>query len=292
MTSATPPPVKTRQISARDIPAIIELTLAGFAVPRRRRFWENFFACLHRRAVPSGYPRYGHLMESDGRIVGFLMLIYSKVCENGQESIRCNVTTFYIEPTFRIFASLLAAIPLKDKAVTVVNITPASHTQKMIEATGFVKYSEGGFFAIPLLSPASKILRVRVIDGLSTPDVPHERHEHELLLEHAHYGCTTLWCVTEEEAHPFVFRAHKVRNLFPCSRLVYCRKAETFVQFARPIGLYLARKFQLLVVLDANEPLPGLFGIHHPGYSPRYFHGPNRPKLGDLAYTETALFDI
>jgi hypothetical protein len=45
------------------------------------------------------------------------------------------------------------------------------------------------------------------------------------------------------------------------------------------------------VILDANGPIPGLYGKYRANM-PRYFRGPDRPRLGDLAYTEAALFDV
>ena len=45
------------------------------------------------------------------------------------------------------------------------------------------------------------------------------------------------------------------------------------------------------VVIDAVGPMPGLPGFYLPG-RPKYFKGPERPRLGDLAYTEAALFGM
>jgi hypothetical protein len=35
-----------------------------------------------------------------------------------------------------------------------------------------------------------------------------------------------------------------------------------------------------------------LVGKYFGGKMPRYFRGPNRPRLGDLAYTEAAMFGV
>jgi hypothetical protein len=122
--------------------------------------------------------------------------------------------------------------------------------------------------------------------------VPFDSPERDLLLEHADYGCTSLWCIAYERAYPFVFRPRTVKFSVPCAQLVYCHNVDNFVQFARPIGLYLARRLQLLVLLDANDPVPGLVGKYKLGRMPRYFLGSDRPRMGDLAYTETSMFGI
>jgi hypothetical protein len=45
-------------------------------------------------------------------------------------------------------------------------------------------------------------------------------------------------------------------------------------------------------MIDANGRLSGLAGIYVKGVLPKYYKGPVPPSLGDLAYTETALFGV
>ena len=77
-----------------------------------------------------------------------------------------------------------------------------------------------------------------------------------------------------------------------CAQLVYCRDIDDFVRFARPIGRFLALRGRPLIIIDANGPIRGLVGHYFAGRMPRYFRGPERPRLGDLAYTEAALFGM
>ena len=46
------------------------------------------------------------------------------------------------------------------------------------------------------------------------------------------------------------------------------------------------------LLIDANGPIPGLAGKYFADKMPRFFRGPQRPRLGDLAYTEVAMFDM
>ena len=246
---------------------------------------------MSRRSVPAGFPRYGYVIESDGKLVGIMLLIFSMIWENDEAKIRCNGSSVYVDPAFRLYAPLLTNKALGFKGVTVLNVTPADHTHKMIETLGFIRYSAGNFVAIPLFSRAPKDVPLRVIDAQTQPDAPFDSHEHELLVQHQNFGCKSLWCVTPEGAHPFVFRIRRVKRV-PCAQLVYCRSIDDFVRFAQPIGWFLARSTRrLLVLLDANGPVPGLVGKYFVG-RPKYFSGPDRPRLGDLAYTETSMFGI
>ena len=65
-----------------------------------------------------------------------------------------------------------------------------------------------------------------------------------------------------------------------------------FVRFAGPIGRYLAGAANLFVIIDSNGAIPGLIGTFRPGSMAKYFKGPQRPRLGDLAYTEYVVLGV
>jgi hypothetical protein len=134
--------------------------------------------------------------------------------------------------------------------------------------------------------------RIRVLGVNAHPDAHFEPFERELLLQHAEYGCISLWCTTSERAHPFVFRSRLVKGFLPCVQLVYCRDIEEFKRFAGPIGRFLALRGRPMIIVDSNGPISGLPGKYFDGVSPKYFKGPSRPRLGDLAYTEIAMFGL
>ena len=92
-------------------------------------------------------------------------------------------------------------------------------------------------------------------------DIHFESFERDLLLDHAAYGCMTLWCVTSDRAFPFVFRPRLIRGSIACTHLIYCRDIEDFVRFARPIGMFLAMRGRPLVIVDSNAAFLGLSGF-------------------------------
>ena len=117
-------------------------------------------------------------------------------------------------------------------------------------------------------------------------------HEQKLLLDHAAFGCTSIWCISRETIHPFVFRRRTVKGFIPCEQLIYCRDISDFIRFARPLGRFLARRGGFLVMIDANEPIKGLVGKYFGRKMQKYFMGQKQPRLGDLAYTEIAMFGV
>jgi hypothetical protein len=294
---SAPPKIRCRRIEDADADRVVTLFTRGFGTRRTRRFWERVIACLATRTAPADAPRYGYLLESDGNAVGAILQIFSTLRAGGagaseRTTTRCNVSSWYVDPAFRSYAPLLVSQALKQKGVTYLNISSIPHTRPIVETQGYVRFSNGVFVALPCLSRPPAGIHARVIAADAQPQAPFEAHERDLLRDHADYGCMSLWCETPERAYPFVFRARRVKGLITCAQLIYCRNVADFVRFARPLGWYLARRGRPLVILDANGPLPGLVGRYFDQTMPKYFKGPAPPRLGDLAYTETALFGM
>jgi hypothetical protein len=116
--------------------------------------------------------------------------------------------------------------------------------------------------------------------------------EQDVLVQHAEHGCISLWCITSAGAYPFVFRPRLVKGFVPCAQLIYCRDIGDFARFAGSLGRYLAFRRGPVVIVDSNGPIPGLIGVFRRGSKPKYFKGPQRPRLGDLAYTEYAILGV
>ena len=162
----------------------------------------------------------------------------------------------------------------------------------MLAAQGFQEYVRGQFLAVPAFSSFTgewpKLLGVD-----QDPECPFDSFERKLLIDHASYGCISLWCVTNNRAYPFVFVKRCLKHIMPCAQLVYCPSINDLVHFARPLGFFLARKgFPFFLTIDANAAIPGLVGKYFEGVMPKYFKGPTQPRAGNSAYTETAVFGV
>ena len=181
---------------------------------------------------------------------------------------------------------------LRHKEVTYTNVSAAPHTWPIIEAQGFSRYSEGIFVCLPALQRGPAGEKVQVVAADASPVVAVDAFERDILLQHAEHGCISLWAVSGGRAFPFVFRPRLVKGFIPCAQLIYCRDLADFTRFAAPIGRYLARRGRAVAIVDANGPIPGMIGIFRSGSKPKYFKGPQRPRLGDLAYTEYAIMGV
>ncbi len=286
------PRVRCRQIGEADIEAVVGLLLQGFA-GRSRRYWMRGFERQAARVLPSNVPRYGFMLESAGTPVGVVLLLYAALETGGEGRIRCNLSSWYVDPEFRSQASLLVFFALKHKHVTYINASAAPHTWPTVEAQGFRRYASGQFLSIPALNgtvAGCRLHRVR-------PDLAAGRFasmpERDLLVEHAAMGCLSLVAETPDGLHPFVFLPVRIRAgrvPLPMRQLIYCRAIADYVRFAGPIGRFLLRRGIPIVVHDGNGPESGLVGHFRSPLGPKYFRGPEPPRLGDLAYTERVLF--
>lgn len=283
--------LRCRQIDEADIGAVASLLARGFPT-HNRRFWLGAFDQLARHKPPPDLPKYGYLLESHGVVVGAILVICTAMRTGEGAATRCNLSSWYVDPPFRAYAPMLVSQALRHKNVTYTNVSSAPHTRPIIEAQGFSRYSDGIFVALPLLNGLLGGPKVEVFGAARQPEVAFDPCDQQILLEHAAHGCISLWCATPERAYPFVFRPRMVRGSFPCAQLIYCRDVGDFVRFAGPIGRTLARRGRPFVILDANARIPGLFGWFSRGNMPKYFKGPQRPRLGDLAYTEHAVLGV
>lgn len=283
--------IRCRQIDESDVPAVAELLRRGFP-NRNRQFWQRALDELTRREPPPGLPKYGYLLETKDAPVGVILVICSAMPAGGTLAPRCNLSSWYVDPAYRAYAPLLVSQALRHKGVTYLNVSAAPHTWPIIEAQGFSRYSDGLFIALPALSRKQGGEPVEVFDAREHTPEDADPFEQQVLKQHAALGCISLWCMSAGRAYPFVFRPRWVKGVIPCAQLIYCRDIGDFACFAGPLGRRLVLLGRPIVIVDANAPITGLVGLFRRGSKPKYFKGPQRPRLGDLAYTEYAILGV
>jgi hypothetical protein len=283
--------IRCREIGPSDLDAIADLLTRGFA-DRSRDYWMGGLQRQSVRAVPEGFPRFGYMLDHGGTPVGVLLLLYTARDNAGVASIRCNLSSWYVDPAFRNYAPMLSSVAQRHKHVTYVNISPARWTWRIIEAQGFRAYCGGLFFSFPGLSRPAKGMRVeivqndaRAVDGLSEADVA-------LLARHAAYGCLSLVCrAADGRCSPFVLQPMRTRRIvLRAMQLVYCRDVADYVACAGAIGRFLLQHGRISVALDANGRIKGLVGLYREPLGSKYFKGPECPRLADLSDTELVIY--
>jgi hypothetical protein len=285
--STTRTAVRLRQIKEADLPAVAELLNEGFPT-RSRAYW---LRGLHRMGVrprSEQHPTYGYLLEGDRTPVGAILLLFSDVPSTSGIIVRCNVSSWYVRPEFRIFASLLITSTTKNKDVTFFNISAIPTTWPTVEAQGFSVYCRGQMYAFAFLRRPVKPVKIEVFDAATTSLNVTDR---EILNQHAAVGCLSIVVRCKDKLYPFVFQKHYVKRLIPIYRLTYCRDVNEFMRFAGNLGRFLLNRGCIWIQLDANGAIPGLIGWYTEKRGRKYAKGPHTPRLGDLSFTETAFFD-
>ncbi len=280
--------LRVREIVESDLAAIAELLHRGFSF-RSTAYWLRGLERQARRPRPLGYPVFGYCLDNAGLPVGVILLLFSEVLAGAETVVRCNVSSWYVEPEFRAFGSLLVRAATRDKSVTYFNITPAPHTWSTVEAQGFSVYCKGQVYgALALSRPAPNVQVELFSENGALGLTPFEA---DLLRQHASFGCLSIVVHDGSRCHPFVFQKHRVKDLVPVYRLIYCRDIGDLQRFAGNVGRFLARRGGLLVRFDANRPVSGIVGWYSEKRGRKYAKGPTPPLLGDLAFTEAAIFD-
>jgi hypothetical protein len=274
-----------RHIDDADVGRTADLLSKGFPL-RSREYWLEVFDRLGKHPTPPDMPTYGFLVEGAGAPVGVILLISTMMQDCNSATIRCNLSSWYVEPRFRTYAALLSSQATKKKNVTYLNLSPAMHTVPIIEAQGFSRFSNGQFVASVFPSVRRGTQPARVVGCQVNPNTDFESFERDLLFAHSKCGCISVWCITSKRAYPFVFLPRIFKRVVPCAQLLYCRQIEDFIQFAPQIGSYLGWRGRPFVLIDCKGPIDGLSGKYFDGISPKYYKGPVSPRLGDLAYTE------
>jgi hypothetical protein len=285
--------IRCREIKIADLDTVADLLTRGFA-RRSRDYWMNGLRRMSVREVPEGFPRFGYMLDHEGTPVGVLLLIYTARDDGGGTSIRCNLSSWYVEPAYRSYAPMLTNVAQRHKNVTYVNISPGHWTWQTIEAQGFRTYCSGLFFSFPALSRSAKGMRVEVIqqdaqtvDGLSEADVA-------LLARHAACGCLSLVCrAADGRGYPFILilQPMRIRRIaLLAMRLIYCPDVADYVVCAGAIGRFLLRRGRILVALDANGRVKDLVGFYRERGGRKYFKGPHCPRLADLSDTELVIY--
>jgi hypothetical protein len=276
-----------RTIEPGDLPSVLDLLCAGF--PRRdRTYWEDGLRRLGAHAQPESVPRYGYLLQSDGVAVGVLLLIGTR----DGDAVRCNVSSWYVQPEFRAYAPLLSLRGVKNPAFSYVNIWPAEHTRATIAAQGFAKVTSGYFAAAAALAAPRPGVRIHAhraawehASGISEADL-------RLLADHVAFGCIGLWVETPSGGRPFIFRRRVSRLGLPSAVLIYAPSLEDVEALAGPLGRFLAMRGMPLMIVGSDRRLRGVPGRLFPERMAIYAKGTYRPRATDLSYTEVALLGM
>jgi hypothetical protein len=285
--------IRCRRIEETDIGCLSHFLERGFP-SHSESHWRTALERLKCYDSPSPFPKFGYMLEAGRCIVGVLLTIFSTARNIDQVAFLCNTSCWYVDPAFSSYATLLSVhAEKKYPNVTYINASPAAHTFPLIEAQGFQRLTDGLYTAataltVPLRAPAAFAFgdgRARIED--LTGD------DYKLLTDHHSYGCLCLWCESSDGYHPFIFRKRFVaKGSVPTAHLIYCRSLEDLSRFSGVVSRFLLLRGIPFLIVNANGPIPNFAGRYFPNRRPMYYRGCCKPRIGDLTYTERAMFGV
>ncbi|MGY2047156.1 hypothetical protein [Methylobacterium sp. JK268] len=289
-------PVRCRPIEDGDIAGVVRLLARGFPA-QPEADWRRGLARHRARALPPGLPRYGYVLVHDGVLVGVLLTLYSVVERDGGHHLRCNLSSWYVEPPFRSYAVLLDNHAMRDRTTTYVNLSPAPHTLAIHAVRGFQTYCRGQFLAFPALARRGTGQSIHPCTNDALARLP--PGEARLVTDHLAYGCIGMICSGAEGVGVVLFKWRSL-NLrpggngvlrVPSLQLVYRSPSLDLASWAGALGRHLLRHQAMpWFVVDANEPVAGVPGRFFRERGSKIFRGAHRPDPGDLTYSEAVLF--
>src|ERR1044072_4256394 len=95
-----------KPIAETDLEAVVDLLRRGFP-SRPQACWVEGFRRLAQRPLVPGASRFGYMLRHGERPVGTILMSTSMVPAQDALVRRCNLSSWYAEPEFRNFASLL-----------------------------------------------------------------------------------------------------------------------------------------------------------------------------------------
>jgi hypothetical protein len=282
--------VRCRPIAISDLDATAALLSEGFKRPK-----QEFLSALNTmsgRDVPEGAQRYGYCLDTGQRLVGAILLIAAERQSATGRAVFCNVASWYVVEEFRAYAQLIVSIALKHKDFTYTNVTPAPHTWDIVEKQGYTKYCNGLFFALAALKPACPDVVIERFDAARHSGVA----EFEMLMRHQALGCDVVVAREGERLDGMVFRRYRIRGgrlPLPAMFTLHAPDRARLLTIAGNLGRYfLAHHLAPALVMDADGPVEGLVGMFTARRGRKYFKGPHRPAMSDLADTEYAIFGV
>lgn len=265
--------IHCRPIADSDLEGLADLLTRGF--PRSTRdHWMRGFSRWKMLPAIEGVPRYGYVLDGRFGPVGAVLLLSSR---RGSQIVS-NMSSTYVDPQWHGHAGQLISAATRLEHVTYLNASPAPQTWRTLQSQGFVPYNFGrsAVFAWPGRGTVSEI-------------IPGTLAEAQLLRDHRDMGWISLTVEKDGIVSPFVLKPYRLdKPPVEVMEVMFCRGAEDLRRCAPALARHFLPRGSLGFVIDGD--MEGLLSHYVEGREPRYYKGPYRPILGDLAYTEKAVF--
>jgi hypothetical protein len=273
-----------REITDDDLEAVRELLVEGFP-QRSDEYWTTGLANLASLQPVEGFPRYGYVVDADDAVQGLLLTITS---DRDVHGARTNLSSWYVREGYRQFATSLFQRALKLENTTFLNPSPSDHVVPILRAFGFEPYTTGMVVLDVRTAMRGRSSRGGVqrlgIDGLADLS----ESEGQIAEDHLRMGCGVLRLETDVRAGLLIHRRKWIKRSLPCSQVILA-DPDLVTELAGPVIRALASRGSLLALCDVDQAAEPTIGRVFPR-GIRYFKGADAPPVGDISYSELAVF--
>ncbi|WP_050527609.1 hypothetical protein [Pseudorhodobacter aquimaris] len=277
--------MRIREITHDDLSDIKNLLCEGF--PRRSEaYWHTALQHLDERPEVEGYPRFGYLLEVEGKAEGVILLLTSS--QKGR--IFSNLSSWYVREPHRKFAAFLFQRSMRTKGGTYVNLSPSAVALPIAQAFGFKPYTQGMLLMGPLAAFKSGSAKVSTASAEEIVQLCHEDHSlKDVVQRQIGFGCRALKIEDDHGPMLTLYRSTRFKRYLPAAQFLF-GDVDRIVAAAGPLYRALAQQGFACLLLDRPENLDPGFGIFAlPNRGIRYAKG-TAPKVGDLLETELSVF--
>ena len=273
-----------REITDGDLNAVRRLLAEGFPL-RSGEYWRKGLESLGTLPRVDGFPRYGYVVDADGAPQGVLLTI---TADRGTRGTRTHLSSWYVRDGYRHFALLLLRQALDLPAQTFVNPSPSDNIVAILRRFGFEAYT-AGMVMLDLRMAMRRPYRRGAVRRLGIDDLADvSEAERQLAEDHMRMGCSVLRLETGEQAGLLIHRRKWIRRSLPCSQVVFGDPG-LMLALAGPVMRALAGRGSPLALCDVDRTMEPAIGQVFPR-GIRYFKGAEAPPVGDLSYSELAIF--
>lgn len=231
----------------------------------------------------------GMVLESGGRIVGFIGCICADREIAGRTYRFCNLSNWCVLPQFRKQSLDILFPLLRQKDVTYTDLSPTVGIETLFTKMRFVRLNQYKWFTVPLMHAAGILRRAHVISRNDL--IPEHLNATHLKIWRDHQGTACRHTVVIDGMQQcYVVSRRRKRKSLVFSEILYTSDAAVMrAHFERLKLSILRRDHTLLLACDEH-----IYGAHPRGFlrysRPEYFRSPSlNPANIDHLYSETAL---
>lgn len=274
-----------RPAGQRDIEAICEFLAANMGRGLAAADYLALFTYPWRPSDAS----LGVVLESCGRIVGFIGCVWADRMIQGEIHRFCNLSNWCVLPEFRRQSMDMFFAVVCDRNITYTDLSPIPAVENLLTGMRFCPVNHYKWFTVPMMHAVGLLRKVRIVTDRDTVLRYLDPSQAAIWRDHQGIGCQHTVLV-DDSGYCYVVSRKRKRKQLVFSEILYVSDAPMMRRHLERLKIsLLARDRTLVLACDEH-----IYGARPWGFV-RYFRPEYLrsrficPKDIDHLYSETAL---